>query len=100
VADARDSRGGVIRAGAIPRGTTAVTLNLTVVDTVGRGNLAVVPDGGSGSETSSINWSADNQVLANGLTVGIMPDRRTVDVLCRSNRTNLVIDITGYYSGA
>jgi hypothetical protein len=100
VADGRDSGGAIISRNAVPRGATAVTLNLTVVDTVGRGNLAVVPEGGAGSVTSSINWSADGQVLANGLTMAINADARTLDVLCRSNRTHVVIDVSGYYSGA
>ena len=99
VADARDAQGRVASAGVIPRGTPAVTLNVTVVDTVVRGNLALVPDARLGSETSSINWSSDNQVLANGLTVGINGNARTLDIICRSNRTNVIIDITGFYSG-
>ncbi|MDQ1245987.1 MAG: hypothetical protein QG597_354 [Actinomycetota bacterium] len=100
VADGRNSLGKVTEPNAVPPGTTAVTLNVTVVGTVGRGNLALVPNARQGSNTSSINWSADNQVLANGLTLAINSFARTLDIICRSNRTHALVDITGYYSGA
>lgn len=99
VADSRDSRGSVVAANVIPRGTPAVTLNMTVTDTVGRGNMALVPDARLGSETSSINWALDNLVLANGLTVAINGTARTLDIICRSNRAHAIVDITGYFSG-
>jgi hypothetical protein len=98
VADARDgTTGAVVTAGAVPAGATAIAYNLTVVDTIGSGFLSVAPGNAASSPSSSINWSATGQILANGL-IGKVHTDRTVKVFCGGGgTTHFVIDVTGYW---
>lgn len=81
----------------VPMGAKAVTYNLTIVNTVGSGFLAVYPAGGSFG-ASAINWYANNQVVANGGTVSLGGDRQMV-VLAGGGggQTDFIVDVTGYF---
>ena len=102
VVDVSDGRSGasgaVIAPDAVPEHARAVAYNLTIVDTVARGFLSVAPGDAVSSETSSINWSASNLVLANAGIVKL-DAIRSIKVFCggTGNQTHFIIDITGYY---
>jgi hypothetical protein len=100
VADARDiATGAVTTAGIVPVGATAITCNVTVVDTVGAGFLTVNPGGSTVVESAAINWSATGQVLNNGI-VARLDDQRRLTVTAGGGAgvsTNVVIDVTGFY---
>lgn len=98
VSDGRSNAGAVTQPNAVPAGASAVTMNITVDNTVGRGNIAIVPGGVVTSATSSINWSTTGTVVANGITVQLNAANRTVNALGRSNNADLIVDITGYYA--
>jgi hypothetical protein len=100
VANGRSSTGTVTQPNAVPAGASAVTMNITVDNTVERGNIAIVPGGVLTSATSSINWSSTGMVVANGITVRLNATDRTVNALGRSNNANLIVDVTGYYASA
>lgn len=97
VATGRSSTGAVTQLNAVPPGATAVTMNVTVANTVDRGNIAIVPGNVTTSVTSSINWGTSGTVVANGITVQLNQANRTVNALGRSNNADLIIDVTGYY---
>ena len=101
VVDVSDGRSGasgaVIAPDAVPEHARAVAYNLTIVDTVARGFLSVAPGDAVSSETSSINWSASNLVLANAGIVKL-DAIRSIKVFCGgTGQTNFIVDITGYY---
>ena len=73
-------------------------MNVTVANTVERGNIAIVPGNVTTSDTSSINWGTTGTVVANGITVQLDQANRTVNALGRSNNADLIIDVTGYYA--
>ena len=96
VANAIASFGGAL---AVPGGAVGVTYNLTVTGTVASDWLALLPHGASFGGTSSINWMASGQTIANGGVVGLGGDR-LLDVRCATNSgcsTQFILDITGFY---
>ena len=83
----------------VPSGAIAVAYNLTITTTLGRGWLGLVPSGAPFGTTSSINWFATGQTLANGGIVKLGGDRQA-DLWSGGSggaSTQLIIDITGYY---
>ncbi len=100
VADGRNlDTGAVTTKDLIPTGTTAITCNLTVVDTTGAGFLTVNPGGTTTVSAASINWYTGGQTLNNGTVAAISTDR-TVTVIAGGGGnafTHFIIDITGYY---
>jgi hypothetical protein len=91
--------GAVVGADIVPPGSTAVTANLTVVDTVGSGFLTVNPGGNLTISAATINWTESGQILNNGvnLTLGALRDVTVLAGGVGSSSTQFVIDITGYY---
>ncbi len=93
-----DVNGGSPTANFVPVGATAVFANITVVDTVGSGYLAVNPGGTTIVSASSINWSAAGQILANGISLTLNSSRQiTVIAGGDTGSTHFIIDILGYY---
>jgi len=85
--------------GVVPSGAVAISFNLTIADTVGGGWLGVLPAGLPFGSTSTINWYANGQKLANGGIVKLGGDRQ-VDVGSggkAGGSTQFILDITGYY---
>lgn len=90
--------GALVTSNFVPAGATAVFANVTVVDTVGAGYLAVNPGGTFGVSASTINWSAAGQILANGVALTLNGSRQlTVVAGPAAGSTNFIIDITGYW---
>lgn len=97
VADGR-SGAGVTHANLVPLGAKAITFNITVTGTLGRGWLALTPGNLSVYSSSTINYFGAGQTLANGGVVTIDPSTRQVRVFCDGNAgTAFIIDVTGYY---
>lgn len=83
----------------VPAGATALTVNVTVVNTVGSGFLAVNPLGDAVVHAATINWSATGQILNNGVNITLLGDRQVTVIAGGSAgaQTDFVIDVTGYY---
>jgi hypothetical protein len=83
-----------------PVGATAVTANVTVVNTVVSGFLAVNPGGDTVVKAATINWSAAGQVLNNGVNLTLDGSRQVTVIAggLPGAQTDFVIDLTGYYS--
>ncbi len=100
LADRRNfTTGAVDLANFVPAGSTAVTANVTVVDTVGAGFVTLNPGGTSTAVTAGINWSATGQILNNGQSITLDVNRQ-VTLVCGGGTgasTHLVVDVTGYY---
>jgi hypothetical protein len=98
VADKRDlTTGAVVTANVVPAGATAIFVNLTVVDTVGSGFLAVNEGGNTTVAASAINWSGPGQILANGLAVPLDASRQVTVIGGGGGSTNFILDVGGYY---
>jgi hypothetical protein len=98
VADKRDpGTGAVTTANFVPAGATAVTANVTVVSQTGAGFLTINPGGSTAVESSTINWSAPGQILANGVTLTLNANRELTVVAGGGGSTDFLIDISGYY---
>ncbi len=92
------STGALVTTNFVPAGATAVFANITVVTTVGRAFLTVNPGGTTTTAASTINWSADDQVLANGVALTLNSNREVTVVAGGSGgSTNFIIDVTGYW---
>lgn len=83
----------------VPAGATAIAYNITIVNTVGGGNLAVNSGGNLTATSSIVNWNKDGTVVANSAVVGINSNRQ-VTVICGGGvgaSTHFLIDVLGYY---
>ncbi|MFF1415603.1 hypothetical protein ACFVX6_38530 [Streptomyces sp. NPDC058289] len=99
VAAAGQKTFGVQVAGAVglpATGVTAVSLNVTVTNPGEAGHLTVFPGGGQAPSTSSVNFTA-GQTVANAVIVPVGPDGRISIRNGSWNRTDVIVDVTGYY---
>jgi hypothetical protein len=91
------SSGSITQAGFVPDGATALTANVTVVNTVGAGFLTINPGTDAVVHAATANWSATGQILNNGVNFALDAQRRVTLVAGGGGATDVVIDITGYY---
>ncbi|GHF83324.1 hypothetical protein GCM10017566_66730 [Amycolatopsis bartoniae] len=75
---------------------TAVVLHLTVVNPTDASFLTAYPDGTGRPITSNLNFSS-GQLISNLVIASVGPDG-AVDVVNKFGTTDLVVDISGYYS--
>ncbi|MFD4240211.1 hypothetical protein ACFWP3_01095 [Streptomyces sp. NPDC058525] len=81
----------------VPKGATAVALNVTVTNPKDAGHLTAFPSGQAAPSTSSVNYRA-GQTVANSVIVPIGSDGR---ISIRNGGwapTDVVVDVVGYYS--
>ncbi|MFF1340349.1 hypothetical protein ACFVYT_20955 [Streptomyces sp. NPDC058290] len=84
--------------GGLPAtGVTAVALNVTVTDPKSSGHLTVFPGGQQAPSTSSVNFAA-GQTVANAVIVPVGPDGRINVRNGAWSPTDVIVDVTGYYS--
>lgn len=76
-------------------GARSAVLNLTITETVGSGFVAVFPAGIAWPGNSSINWSASNQNIANGVITAVDANG-AIKIRGGSNPTHVVIDRIGF----
>lgn len=81
--------------GAVPAGTTGVSINLTAADEAGPGFLTAFPSGSVRPPTSSLNFLAA-QPIANGALLKLPPSA-ALDVFA-NQATQVVVDINGYFT--
>jgi hypothetical protein len=90
----------------VPAGATAVTLNLTTVNSQANGFVSIRPANATGPpQTSSLNFEA-GKVVANTVTVALPTqagaNNGKIEIAYNANgvegkTTNLLIDVAGYY---
>lgn len=99
VADRRllTADGGVELSNFVPAGATAITANVTVVNTVGSGFLTINPGGVTGVGAAAINWAGPNEILNNGLNLTLNATRQVTVVCGGGGSTHFVIDVSGYF---
>ncbi len=105
--DTREDGYGALGAGGIRNvftpysdadGISGVIVNVTITGTVGSGYLTVYAKGPI-PETSTINWFASNQTIANSTTLFLQGGASdyNIDVYCGgSGRTEFIIDEVAY----
>lgn len=80
---------------AVPPGATAAVVTLTITQTQGAGFVklysAAIPE----PSTSSINWSAPEQILSVSTPVAVDAEGR-VKITAGVNATQVIIDVVGY----
>jgi hypothetical protein len=103
VADRRNlETGAVVEANFVPAGATAVSANVTVVNTVGAGFVVANPGGVVEVGAATVNWFSSGQILNNGVIVkvGSGVNERKLTLVAGGGAgasTDIVIDITGYW---
>jgi len=85
----------------VPGNALGIVLNLTVHQTLSGGNLTAFPAGSTPPNTSSVNWFATGQQLANAATIGVgtggaLSFRADAAVPPGSPATHFIVDVTGY----
>ncbi len=88
--------GAVTVANAVPAGATAITFNLTTAESTTSGFVAITPGDAATFATSSLNLNGTP--LANGGTVAIAGDRTVKVFVGGGGSTQVIIDVTGYYT--
>ncbi len=83
--------------GGVPKGATAVALNLTATNPRAAGHLTAYPGGQAAPSTSSLNFTA-GQTVANSVIVPIGPDGKITIRNGSWDRADVVADVVGYYS--
>jgi hypothetical protein len=89
-----EARAITVTGGAVPAGTAAVSLNVTVVDP-SAGYLAVWPADQARPSTSVLNYD-NQQTIANAVTVGVSSGGQIA--VASSSSANLIIDVVGWYA--
>jgi hypothetical protein len=84
-------------AGRIPVGAVGVILNVTITGTEQGGFLTVYSASAVPPGTSSMNWSASGQTIANGVQTAVS-GARSIRVMCGGNgaKTHYLLDLVGY----
>lgn len=84
---------------ALPDDATAVAYNITVTGQTASGYATVTPGNVVDEPTSStINWTAPVQTLANGYTVGLDSSGEVKIFVGGTGSTQAIIDVVGYYA--
>ena len=81
----------------VPTGATAAVLNVTATNTTAAGYLTVFPSG-TPPTASNLNWAAGATVA--NLVVAQLNSSGGITVYNHSGSTDVVIDVTGYYTAA
>ena len=81
---------------ALPAGSAAALLTLTLADTVTSGFLAVIGDGDNYQGTSNVNWSATGQLIATTVIAPVNNGKIAVRA-GGAGTTNFVVDLLGYF---
>lgn len=87
------------RVPGVPGRATAIIGNVTVHQTEGGGYVTAYPSGTARPGTSTINWGAPGQSIANGVTVALGDDGAInlyADVTPGDSATHVIVDIVGY----
>lgn len=84
-------------ANRLPVGAVGAILNVTVTRTEGGGFLTVYSASAPAPGTSSVNWTASGQAIANGVQTAVS-GARAIKVTCGGvgARTDYVVDLVGY----
>jgi len=81
----------------VPSGATGIAYNLTIVNTVSGGYLAVNPGTTTAATSSAINWAASGAVVANASVVAIDANRQITVTAGGGGTTDFMVDVVGYY---
>lgn len=92
-----DSPAATTRVGAVPADAVSALVNVTIDGTTTTGFLTVYSSAVAQPASSSINWSAPNQILANMSVVAVPADGTIKITAGGGGSTQLVVDVLGFY---
>lgn len=82
----------------VPTAATGLVLNVTAISASANGYLSVSPGATGFSGTSTLNWTANGAVVANGVTVGTGAGA-TIDITIGGGGTaDFIVDVMGFYA--
>ncbi len=81
----------------VPAGAKAVSINVTVTQPTGPGNLRLFPAGGAVPTASAINYTA-GQTRANNAIIGLSAAGELTAHCQSSGSTHLILDVNGYFA--
>lgn len=83
----------------VPVYTEAVAFNVTATGQTASGYAVVGPGGvpGLAAATSTLNWSAPRQSIANGFFTKISADRKLQLAVTSTGDAELIVDVTGFF---
>jgi hypothetical protein len=84
---------------SVPASAQAYSLNITVTETAGPGDIRIWPTGTAPLNVSTQNWAAANVTIANAAIVPAGTNG-SVTVQIAGSNTHLIIDVNGYYAPA
>jgi hypothetical protein len=84
-------------AGGVPSGVTAVSLNLTLTNTGGGGDVIAYPDGSPQPTASNINYTG-NTTIANAAVVPVGADGYIDLVKQGGGNVDVIADVEGYFT--
>ena len=99
VARKRNTVNGADEGVLVPAGASAISCNVTVVNTLAGGFVTLNPGGTTTVDGATVNWSGSGQILNNGVIVRLNDALEVTAVVggTAATRTDLVIDVTGYF---
>jgi hypothetical protein len=99
VSDGRSADGTVIAADVVPDNATAVLINLTAANMTGPNFLSVTAGDVNTTETSLLNWSANDIQIANSITVPVDEERQIrVYNGDQTGSADVIVDVFGYFT--
>lgn len=81
----------------VPKGATAILVNITVVNTSTTGYVSLYANGVPNPGTSSINWSRTGEVIANTTVTALDDQGRATAFVPPTSSTDFFLDIIGYF---
>lgn len=92
-----DSPSATVKIAAVPADATSALVNVTIDGTTASGFLTVYSAAVAQPASSSINWSATGQILAN-MNVVVLGDDGSVKITAGGGgSTQVIVDVLGYY---
>ena len=83
---------------ALPLSPKGVLANVTVVNTSASGFISLYKNGTAWPGTSSINWFAANEIVANTAYTDVDPVGQAIAKVPANASTDFFIDVVGYYA--
>jgi hypothetical protein len=81
----------------IPSTAVAISVNFTVTNFAGQGNLRVFPAGSALPVTSILNYQLQTIANATSMTLGPVGSEKGIGVYAAVNGTDFLADVNGYY---
>jgi hypothetical protein len=87
-----------VSGGRVPSGISAVSVNVTLTDSQGFGNVAAFPAGEAAPGTSTIDYAGNHLTIANAAIVPVNSKGQIELSKEGPGSANMIVDVEGYFS--